>query len=235
MLAIFDIDGTICDSQEVEGVCFAKAIESVTGRSLSTLDWNSYPEPTNSAIVQGLLVGDADLKRKEKDIESMFVSLLAEACPKYPEDFSPVAGAVEFIRQLRKSNICSVAIASGCFESSARFKLACCGITLETFPHATSTDTPLRKDIIRLAASRAGFEPDSVVYFADGLWDYRASLVLGIPMIGIGRQHKALESAGVEHTFRDYSGLEEIIGVLQKLRSGPNQALHWIAEKAGSQ
>jgi hypothetical protein len=30
LLAIFDNDGTICDTQEVEGACYAKAIESVT-------------------------------------------------------------------------------------------------------------------------------------------------------------------------------------------------------------
>jgi hypothetical protein len=79
MLAVFDIDGSICDSQEIEGICFAQAIKSVTGRSLSTLDWNSYQEPTDSAIVRSLLSGDTDLEVKEKDIERTFVSLLAKA------------------------------------------------------------------------------------------------------------------------------------------------------------
>ena len=36
MLAIFDNDGTICDTQEVEGTCYAQAIARVTGLSLST-------------------------------------------------------------------------------------------------------------------------------------------------------------------------------------------------------
>src|SRR6185503_21115975 len=76
MLAIFDIDGTICDTQEVEGVCYARAIERVTGRPLSTLDWTAYDEPTSSAIVRDLLVGDSAAERKEEEIKAEFVRLL---------------------------------------------------------------------------------------------------------------------------------------------------------------
>jgi beta-phosphoglucomutase-like phosphatase (HAD superfamily) len=182
MLAVFDNDGTICDSQEVEGVCFAQAIEKVTGRSLSTLDWSVYDEPTSSAIVRALFAGDVDLKRKERDIEREFVRLLEKARPEFPGDFSPIRGAVEFIERLERDDICSVAIASGCFEASTRFKLRCCGITLDAFPYATSSDTPRRRDIIPLVASRAGFELTSVVYFADGPWDHHVSVALRIPM-----------------------------------------------------
>ena len=60
MLAIFDNDGTICDTQDVEGVCYARAIETVTGRSLATLDWSTYDEPTSTAIVRDLLAGIPD-------------------------------------------------------------------------------------------------------------------------------------------------------------------------------
>ena len=58
LLAVFDNDGTICDTQEVEGACYAKAIERVTGKSLATLDWTIYEEPTSSAIALVLLAGD---------------------------------------------------------------------------------------------------------------------------------------------------------------------------------
>jgi hypothetical protein len=55
LLAVFDNDGTICDTQDVEGRCYARAIERVTGITLSTLDWATYAEPTSSAIVRDLL------------------------------------------------------------------------------------------------------------------------------------------------------------------------------------
>src|SRR5947207_620511 len=73
MLAIFDNDGTICDTQEVEGVCYARAIEHVTGRSLSTLDCMAYDEPTSSAIVREFLAGDVAAERKEEEITREFV------------------------------------------------------------------------------------------------------------------------------------------------------------------
>jgi phosphoglycolate phosphatase-like HAD superfamily hydrolase len=223
MLAIFDNDGTICDTQDVEGVCYARAIESVIGRTLSTLDWTKYDEPTSSAIVRDLLAGDLDAERKEGEIKREFVRLLAEERPKFPGDFSPLAGAVEFIERLKKDGIFSVAIATGCFDASARFKLECCGLSLDAFPHATSSDSPRRSDIIPLAASRAGFNLDSVIYFGDALWDVRVSRTLGIRMIGIGRRYEKLREAGVEHTFRDYSSADRIIEIMTMMFNRSNQ------------
>ncbi len=218
MLAVFDNDGTICDTQEVEGACYARAIERVTGRSLSTLDWTTYEEPTSSAIVRDLLGDDPSAPAKEEEVKREFVRLLEEERPKFPGDFAPVAGAVRFIERLKEENICSVAIATGCFDTSAKFKLRCCGITLDDFPHATSSDTPRRRDIIPLAAARAGFGVSSVVYFGDAPWDARVSRILGIPMIGIGRRIERLRYLGVQYVFRDYSDADSIIGVLKELK-----------------
>lgn len=219
LLAIFDNDGTICDTQEVEGVCYARAIETVTGRSLSTLDWTKYEEPTSSAIVRDLLAGDPESTTKEKAIEAEFLRLLEAERPKFPEDFAPLPGAVDFIRRLQREKICAVAIATGCFVSTARFKLRCCGIALEEFPNATSSDTPRRSDIIRLAADRAGSAIESVVYFADGPWDLRVSALLGIPMIGIGRRIDRLQAHGLPQVFPDYSNGDQIIAVLREIEA----------------
>lgn len=222
LLAIFDNDGTICDTQEVEGACYAKAIERVTGRSLATLDWTTYEEPTSSAIVRELLAGDPAAIAKEEEIEREFVRLLEQERPTFPGDFTPLPGAVQFITRLKEESICTVAIATGCFHASARFKLRCCGIALDDFPHATSSDTPRRRDIIPLAASRAGFPVSSVVYFGDAAWDVRVSAILGIPMIGIGRRFERLRALGVQHAFRDYSDAEAILRVLCDLARKPH-------------
>lgn len=225
LLAVFDNDGTICDTQEVEGICYARAIEQVIGRSLATLDWTTYEEPTSSAIVRDLLAGDPNALAKEEAIKCEFVRLLERERPTFPGDFTPLPGAVQFITRLKEESICSVAIATGCFDASARFKLECCGIALDDFPHATSSDTPRRRDIIPLAASRAGYPVSSVVYFGDAPWDVRVSGILGVPMIGIGRRIERLRELGVQHVFRDYSDAEAIIRVLCDLKKRPNQSL----------
>jgi phosphoglycolate phosphatase-like HAD superfamily hydrolase len=213
MLLIFDNDGTICDTQQVEGRCYAMAIERVTGLSLASVDWNTFHEPTSSAIVRHLLAADADWQDKEQSIKQEFCRLLQDAQPHFPADFSPVDGAIQFIGRLRSGGA-HVAIATGGFDKEAEFKLACCGLRLGDFPHATASDTPRRRDIIKLACARAGFEIDSAVYFGDAPWDVRVTSELGIPMIGIGRRCEQLRQLGVRFAFRDYSDSESIMTAL---------------------
>lgn len=101
MLLIFDNDGTICGTQQVEGRCYAVAIERVTGLSLASVDWNTFDEPTSSAIVRHLLAADAKWEDKEERIKQEFCRLLEEAQPDFPADFSPVDGAIQFIERVR--------------------------------------------------------------------------------------------------------------------------------------
>jgi beta-phosphoglucomutase-like phosphatase (HAD superfamily) len=173
MLAIFDNDGTICDTQGVEGPCFEKAVEHVTGRAISTLDWEVFEEPTSSAIVRDLLADDPAALKKEEEIKREFVRLLKEERPKFPGDFSPLPGAVQFIRRLKEEEICSVAIATGCFDASASFKLQCCGIALDDFPHATSSDTPKRRIFSRSQQFEQGlkFHPQFILAMRHGTFE----------------------------------------------------------------
>lgn len=219
MLTIFDNDGTICDTQQVEGRCYALAIERVTGRSLASIDWSTFAEPTSSAIVRELLAGDVDVSSKEELIKHEFCRLLDEERPKFPGDFSPIPGAVEFMQRLECERVCAVAIATGCFDASARYKLECCGVSLHRYPHATASDTPTRREIIPLAAARAGFDLSSVVYFGDAHWDVTVSHLLRIPMIGIGRRIEQLRRLGVRFVFRDYTDPDAILAALAVLKS----------------
>lgn len=205
MLAIFDIDGTVCDTQEVEGRCYAQAFEEVCGISLETLDWNLYPEPTSSGIVKSILGNDPELAAKEREFRDRFVALLSEEQPKFPGDFTPINGAVEFIARLTAEERITVAFATGGFDTEASFKLKCCGIDLSEYPHATSSDTPRRREIIPLAAKRSGIDLSSAVYFGDAPWDVKVSNTLNLSMIGIGRRIDHLKSLGLRYTFRDFT------------------------------
>ena len=213
MLAIFDIDGTICDTQEVEGRCYGQAFEEICGVSLRTLDWAQYDEPTSSGIVRSILGDDPDLVKKERELRDRFVALLAEEQPKFPGDFTPIGGAVEFIAKLSGDSNVSVAFATGGFDTEAAFKLGCCGIDLSKFPHASSSDMPRRKDIIPLAAKRAGIDLSSAVYFGDAPWDVQACDSLDLPMIGIGRRIEHLRKLGIKEAFDDFTRPDAIFEV----------------------
>lgn len=224
MLAIFDNDGTICDTQEVEGRCYAQAIEEVTGLCLSTIDWNRFDERTSSAIVRQLLGSDTAASEKEDRIKQAFCRLLRIAQPTCPGDFAQIPGAVDFIERLRNENVV-VAIATGGFDTEAEFKLDCCGLRMRDFPHATASDTPRRRDIVQLAALRAGHELSSAVYFGDAPWDVRVSKELGIPMIGVGRRCEQLRQLGLRFAFRDYTDPEQIMNALRTIARMPNDAM----------
>jgi len=211
MLALFDIDGTVCDTQEVEGRCFAQAFDEVCGLSLETLDWSQYEEPTSSGIVRTLLAGDPDLARKEIELRDRFVQLLSEVQPKFPEDFRPIRGAVEFLSRLSTDPSVTVAFATGGFDTETAFKLRCCGINLSEYPHATSSDTPRRREILPLAAKRAGIDLSSAVYFGDAPWDVKVSGVLNLPMMGIGRRTESLRQLGLRNVFRDFSQSDALL------------------------
>lgn len=225
-LAVFDVDGTLCDTQGSDGLCFGQAVERVTGRPFAARAWETFAEPTGTAIVRELLAGDPDAAAREEEIKVEFLRRLETQRPRSPDEFRPLPGATAFLDRLRREHHRAVAIATGCFDVSARFKLRCCGIDLDALPHATSSDTPRRADIIRLAVARAGFDPARAVYFGDGVWDVRATRALGIPMIGIGRKIDRLRGLGVEHVFRDYRDGDAILDVLGRLRAKPVTAGH---------
>lgn len=217
MLAIFDIDGTICDTQEVEGRCYAQAFEEIFDVSLQTLDWSVYEEPTSSRIIRSILGDDSELIAKEEIFKNRFVELLAEEQPKFPGDFTPIPGAAEFITQLSVDPAVTVAFATGGFDTEAAFKLKCCGIDLSDYPYATSSDTPRRRDILPLAAKRAGIDLSSAVYFGDAPWDVKACDFLDLPMIGIGRRIAQLRELGLQNTFRDFTQPDSIYEVFCRI------------------
>jgi beta-phosphoglucomutase-like phosphatase (HAD superfamily) len=222
MLVIFDIDGTICDTQSAEDGCYARAVLEILGIELEDFEWGAFPEPTSSGILATLLEGDPDLPLKEQRVKERFVELLREARPVYPGDFSPIAGAAEFLELLRGADGIDVAIATGGFDEEARFKLDCCGIRLDDFPHATASDAPARRTILPLAVRRAGFRMSDCVYFGDALWDIRVSRELEIPLIGIGRKGGIFEEQGVTPHFRDFADPSSILEELRRFGRGSN-------------
>jgi beta-phosphoglucomutase-like phosphatase (HAD superfamily) len=54
-IALFDIDGTLTASNEIDSICFAEAFRDVFGLSLNT-DWGSYEHTTDRGIATEALI-----------------------------------------------------------------------------------------------------------------------------------------------------------------------------------
>jgi phosphoglycolate phosphatase-like HAD superfamily hydrolase len=210
MLIIFDVDGTLCDTLEVEGRCYVEAIEGVTGHSVASMDWSRFPEATSSAITQHLLseFGVPNGVAVERLVLAEFVARLDSESRRRPDSFRPTAGALELFEDLKQREGYGVAIATGCWHDSAMLKLNRCGFMIGGVPLASSTDTARRADIISLAASRAGTGVDDAVYVGDGVWDLKAARKIGMRFVGVGEHHERLREHGasrVLHSFADHA------------------------------
>ncbi|MBT8487823.1 MAG: HAD family hydrolase [Gemmatimonadetes bacterium] len=192
-LVVFDIDGTLTDTMDVDVECFERAVLEVVGVEIPAT-WSSFGEVTDPAIVEtacrlaGRPTPDEVTLHRAADRTG---ELLEAALTTSPSRFSPVPGAPTIFDRLRAAG-CRVAMATGAWRPSAEVKLRGSGLADASVPLATSSEHPARADIIREAVARAGGDgAETTVYVGDGVWDGRAALELGYRFVGVGAGDRA--------------------------------------------
>jgi beta-phosphoglucomutase-like phosphatase (HAD superfamily) len=55
-LIIFDIDGTLCNSNFVDDKCYIKAFKDITSIEIENSDWDSYKNATELGIIEQLFL-----------------------------------------------------------------------------------------------------------------------------------------------------------------------------------
>jgi phosphoglycolate phosphatase-like HAD superfamily hydrolase len=223
-LVIFDIDGTLIQTSKVDSDCFIKAL----GEEFAELkpDWNSFPHVTDSCILNEcvkLRYGREATFEDKSHFQSRFVSFLKGAFEENPADFAPTQGASFIWSELLQLDW-NIAIASGGWKESAKFKLKTMGIHSDAIPHAFANDGISREEIVLTAIERARafyntqvFE--KMVYVGDGLWDARTCKNLGISFIGIATGLRAQELMDLE-AIAVLPHLEELPSILETRVSG---------------
>lgn len=192
-LIIFDIDGTLTDTMDVDVECFERAVLELVGVEIPT-SWSEFDEVTDPAIVETTcrLLGRPVPDQKTLRLAAQRTGeLLNEALAMAPGRFPPIRGATTVFERLRSSG-CRVAMATGAWRPSAEVKLRGAGVADRGVPLATSSEHRARAAIIREAAARAGgLEGGVSVYVGDGVWDGRAALELGLRFVGVGTGDRA--------------------------------------------
>jgi phosphoglycolate phosphatase-like HAD superfamily hydrolase len=237
-LVMFDIDGTLTQSNDVDADCFAEAIEEVLKLPPIDRDWSRYRQVTDSGITAEIietrferqpLNGELETIRR-RFIERLEVRLIAD-----PLLCRPVNGAAKMLAQLSDRGDVAIALATGGWGESAKLKCCTAGLRVERFALASADDSKSREEIMALARNRAaylcglsGF--DGFIYVGDGLWDWRASCALGVPFVGIagGESAEVLLAAGATtllRDFTDYPRFVEMLG-LNSDRSSADREAH---------
>lgn len=225
-LAIFDIDGTLTDTNAVDDECFLRAAAEVFELDAARLDWSGAPHVTDSAIARWLCMthkarppADAELAR----MTECFLGRLRDELAQAPERFAPVPGVIGLFAELRATGW-EVALATGGWGASARFKLAAAGLDEPGLVLACSSDATTRTEILELALHRArervGVEFDRVVSIGDAAWDVRAAAELGWPFVGVGRESRAraLREARAAIVLPDFSDRAAVYEALEAAR-----------------
>jgi len=212
-LVIFDIDGTLANTSNVDDLCFIPTLREHFGRSDFDTDWRNYPHVSDSGILDSLsrqFLGRPPTKDESSAFENRFVARL-KARP--ASDFQALQGADAMLAHLRAIEGIELAIATGCWLASAEHKLQQAGIEFDGIPIGTASDAIARVDILQVARRKAGAAQE-IIYLGDAVWDVHATKKLGWRMIGIGERIDELIPHGIEHAFADYSDPDRILDII---------------------
>lgn len=224
-LAVFDVDGTLTNTNSVDDECFVGSLADVHGvRGIST-DWAEYPHTTDSGITLHIFqerFGRAPLADELTRLKDRFVEMLDERYQSHPALFGEIPGAALALDRLERESEWAIGVATGCWRASALLKLKVAGIEIDGIPAAFAEDGLSREEILQSAVARAlkqhrqsGFE--KIVSIGDGLWDVRAAARLRMAFLGVGDEEDEarLRPAGATHVIKDFTDFDNLLRHLE--------------------
>jgi len=217
-LAIFDLDGTLTDTNAVDGECYLEAASTELGLTLNP-DWSSYQHCTDAGIAQEALAAFFGRPADGLEIDrwrSRFVALLRDRLAEDPVRFSAIPGSAALLSRLQEEgwHLC---IATGGSSISAELKRRAASLP-EAVPIFSSELHYTREGILEIAIRRMQEENgvpsyDRIVSLGDGVWDVSAAAALRLPFVGVGRGERAerLRAAGARAVLDDFADLAETL------------------------
>ncbi|MBD2695213.1 HAD family hydrolase [Anabaena catenula] len=207
-LVMFDIDGTLTESNHLDNESYLQALYEVFGFSEVSSDWTSYTHVTDACILREVCqskLGRVPSSREVEAFQQRFLELLIEGAESH-SGVKAISGSSDMLKKLLTSPDYQVVYAGGGWAVSAIFKLKSACLPIDNIPYAFSDDDESREGIMAIAHSRAEIYYDQrfseVVYIGDGVWDIRSAQKSGYSFIGIASddQAKALLSCSQSET-----------------------------------
>jgi phosphoglycolate phosphatase-like HAD superfamily hydrolase len=226
-LVMFDIDGTLTRTNDVDIRCFVQAVENVLGiRNIDT-EWNHYAHATDEGCLQEIIarnslhpVNPADLMR----VRERHFQLLRQSASSDESLFRAIPGAREILADLQAQENITVAFATGAWLESVIIKLNYARIDLNNIALATSNDAISREQIMQISEKRANKTGEAFttrIYVGDAVWDVQAAIRLGYHFIGVasGPEADVLQSKGARWIVPDYSDRNRFLSILNEILS----------------
>jgi len=225
-LVVFDVDGTLTDTSELDAECFWMAAREILRLPSDHAQWLAevkhytdlgiLSQHCEAAFGRVITACEIDAVRDRR------VALLEAAVLMEEKCIRPMPGAADALSAVRAQSGFAVAIATGCFLASAEFKLRMAGLLEESTPIAGCDDAISREEIMLNAARKSavvhGLDFSAVTYVGDGTWDVEAARQLGWNFIGVGDGEAAeqLKRAGAETVIPDFKPARVFLDLLVK-------------------
>ncbi len=214
-IALFDIDGTLTASNEIDSECRADAFRDVFGFELDR-NWDAYEHTTDRGIAMQAL-RERGRVATEHDL-SLDRARCVQLLTKRMTNLQEIAGAGAFLAQLLARDW-RIALCTGAWGDSARLKLSRAGLDFD-LPLASCDYEISREGILqRGIALVGGGSHDTVVSFGDAPWDVRAARALKLPFIGIasGLRAEELRRSGAAEAFDDYRDAAAVFAAIDRV------------------
>ena len=225
-LAIFDIDGTLVNTNEIDTICFLDAFTQEFGISDVNSNWSEYSAVTDSAISQQIFQTKLQRNPSKNELlrlENRFVDLLAKAEQKNQGLFTPISGALVMFDRLKLDSNWRIAIATGGWYTSALFKLKTATFDIGNIPLASANDGLTRDDIVNLSILKAKQEYNienfsKIVSIGDGIWDVKTTAKLDLGFVGISQvqTQKKLFQAGAKDVLTNFEQVSNFQQILEQ-------------------
>jgi len=222
---IFDIDGTLTNTKNIDDKCFMKAFEHTFKIDIWGQKWGNLKNVTDWGITEELVQREWNRKPRKDEYELMisnFVTNLETERARDKSQFSEVLGAKKFFYELKELDEFKLGIATGSWRESAKLKLETIGIMFDEICFSNSdihkSREAITKDAIQQLINKYQKSPEQIFYFGDGEWDFKTCKNLGIEFIGIDIENDGkLNRLGATTVFKDYTNSKQIMNQLRKV------------------
>jgi phosphoglycolate phosphatase-like HAD superfamily hydrolase len=185
---IFDLDGTLIDSYELDEQLYRKAVLMEVPNVKFRKSWYDYDNSTDSGILIEILTEfNLPVAHYYDSVRQRFGELVKEHLQS-SNNCKPIPGAPALLHELRKTQNIEIGIATGGWRHTAKMKLEGAGLSLWDVPMSSGDDAHSRTEIMRICASRMRSSISKFIYVGDAEWDLHAADELGWKFIGVGRR-----------------------------------------------
>ncbi len=174
---VFDLDGTLIDSEELILASFRHTMRTHLGEAPPDESWRK-------TIGRPLVVQVRDFARSDAEAEAMIRTYTEHNLSEHDRLVRPFEGIREALEELRRSGR-KLAIATSKRRTATKMGLAACGLPEDWFASIVTADDVTRykpdpEPVLRALSKSGETRTDRAVYVGDSVHDMRSGRAAGV-------------------------------------------------------